>query len=97
MFTLPNCPHVPTGHVAYPCTRPRTLMLSVFAPRVCMHACAVQEAVDLTARCLQRAAERGADRHAACRVTADVLTKVAVDRGSFDNVTAIVVDLECCT
>ena len=52
-----------------------------------------QEATDLASRCLQRALEKGASRKAAVRIAASVLTKAAIDRGSKDNVTAVMVDL----
>jgi protein phosphatase 2C len=51
------------------------------------------DAADLAARCIGRAGERGAGRRAALRIAASVLTKAAVDRGSKDNVTVVVVDL----
>lgn len=52
-----------------------------------------QEASDLANRCLQRARERGASGKAAARIAAAVLTRAAVDRGSRDNVTVVIVDL----
>ena len=52
-----------------------------------------QEAVNLAQRCLRRARQRGASRQAATRVAASVLTRAAVDQGSSDNVTVVVVDL----
>jgi outer membrane receptor for monomeric catechols len=55
--------------------------------------CAVQEACSLAKRCLRRARQRGASRHSAARIAATVLTRAAVDRGSRDNVTVVVVDL----
>ena len=51
------------------------------------------EAVTLARRCVARARERGATRAAAARIAATVLTRAAVDRGSRDNVTVVVVDL----
>ena len=42
---------------------------------------------------LQFAQERGASRQAATRVAASVLTRAAVEQGSSDNVTVVVVDL----
>ena len=56
-----------------------------------------QEAVNLAQRCLRRARQRGASRQAAARVAASVLTRAAVDQGSSDNVTVVVVDLSRCT
>lgn len=53
-----------------------------------------QEATNLALRCLKRAREKGASRKAAARIAASVLTKAAVDRGSKDNVTAIIIDLK---
>jgi serine/threonine protein phosphatase PrpC len=53
----------------------------------------VQEACSLAKRCLRRARQRGASRHSAARIAATVLTRAAVDRGSRDNVTVVVVDL----
>jgi hypothetical protein len=55
-----------------------------------------QEAVNLAQRCLRRARQRGASRQAAARVAASVLTRAAVDQGSSDNVTVVVVDLSRC-
>lgn len=52
-----------------------------------------QEACILAKRCLQRAQQRGASRQTAARVAAAVLTRAAVDKGSSDNVTVVVVDL----
>lgn len=53
-----------------------------------------QDAVDLTNRCIRRAKEKGATRNAAVRIAASVLTKAAIDRGSKDNVTVVIVDLK---
>lgn len=53
-----------------------------------------QEATDLAARCLTRAIDKGASRKAAARISASVLTKAAIDRGSKDNVTVVMVDLK---
>mmetsp|Transcript_8416 Transcript_8416/g.21001 ORF Transcript_8416/g.21001 Transcript_8416/m.21001 type:complete len:618 (-) Transcript_8416:786-2639(-) len=53
-----------------------------------------QDAINLAMRCLQRAWEKGASRKAAVRIAASVLTKAAVDRGSKDNVTVVIVDLK---
>lgn len=55
-----------------------------------------QEAVNLAQRCLRRARERGASRQAATRVAASVLTRAALDEGSSDNVTVVVIDLSQC-
>eukprot|EP00884_Botryococcus_braunii_P011861 jgi/Botrbrau1/20676/Bobra.0058s0008.3 len=52
-----------------------------------------QEACTLAKRCLRRARQRGASRESAARIAATVLTRAAVDRGSRDNVTVVVVDL----
>lgn len=52
-----------------------------------------QEACSLAKRCLRRARQRGATRQSAARIAATVLTRAAVDRGSRDNVTVVVVDL----
>jgi serine/threonine protein phosphatase PrpC len=52
-----------------------------------------QEACSLAKRCLRRARQRGASRQTAARIAATVLTRAAVDRGSRDNVTVVVVDL----
>ncbi|KAK2076821.1 hypothetical protein QBZ16_005047 [Prototheca wickerhamii] len=52
-----------------------------------------QEACTLAKKCLQRARQRGSTRQSAARVAATVLTRAAVDRGSRDNVTVVVVDL----
>ncbi|GAX82159.1 hypothetical protein CEUSTIGMA_g9587.t1 [Chlamydomonas eustigma] len=53
-----------------------------------------QDAVDLAKRCLARAWEKGASRKAAARIAASVLTKAAIDKGSRDNVTVVLVDLK---
>lgn len=47
----------------------------------------------MASRCIQRSRERGMSRHGACQVAASVLTQAAMDRGSRDNVTVIVVSL----
>ncbi|GAX81681.1 hypothetical protein CEUSTIGMA_g9109.t1 [Chlamydomonas eustigma] len=52
-----------------------------------------QEATSLALRCMMRAWEKGAGRKAAARIAASVLTKAAIDRGSKDNVTVVIVDL----
>lgn len=56
-----------------------------------------QEACTLAKRCLRRARQRGASRQSAARIAATVLTRAAVDRGSRDNVTVVVVDLSTAT
>lgn len=43
---------------------------------------------------MQRAWERGSSRKTAVRVAATVLTRAAVDRGSKDNVTVVIIDLK---
>ena len=53
-----------------------------------------QEASSLAARCLKRAQERGASRKAAARIAASVLTRAAMDRGSKDNITVVIIDLQ---
>lgn len=53
-----------------------------------------QEATNLAIRCMHRAWEKGASRKAAVRIAASVLTKAAIDRGSKDNVTVVIVDLK---
>jgi serine/threonine protein phosphatase PrpC len=52
-----------------------------------------QEACTLAKKCLGRARQRGSTRQSAARVAATVLTRAAVDRGSRDNVTVVIVDL----
>lgn len=52
-----------------------------------------QEACTLAMRCMQKAREKGACDTNAARLTATVLTRAAIDRGSRDNVTVVVVDL----
>jgi serine/threonine protein phosphatase PrpC len=52
-----------------------------------------QEATELALRSIKRAREKGASRKAAARVAATVLTKAAVDRGSRDNITVVIIDL----
>lgn len=44
-------------------------------------------------RCLQRAKERGIAQERAIELTATVLTRTAIDRGSSDNITVVVIDL----
>lgn len=51
------------------------------------------EVCDLATRCFRRAKERGAAPDTAARVAASVLMKAALDRGSNDNITVVVVDL----
>jgi hypothetical protein len=53
-----------------------------------------QEAVQLALRSNTRACEKGASRSAACRVSASVLTRAAIERGSRDNITVLVIDLQ---
>lgn len=55
-----------------------------------------QEACTLAKKCLVRARQRGSSRENAARVAATVLTRAAVDRGSRDNVTVVIVDLTDC-
>jgi hypothetical protein len=52
-----------------------------------------QEAATLALRCLKRAQERGASRRASARIAANVLARAAIDRGSRDNITVLIVDL----
>eukprot|EP00890_Picochlorum_soloecismus_P000290 jgi/Picsp_1/1261/NSC_04742-R1_protein phosphatase 2c len=52
-----------------------------------------QEACALAKKCLLRARQKGSTRESAARVAATVLTRAAVDRGSRDNVTVLVIDL----
>lgn len=52
-----------------------------------------QEACTLAKKCLLRARQKGSSRENAARVAATVLTRAAVDRGSRDNVTVLVIDL----
>lgn len=52
-----------------------------------------QEACSLAKKCLMRARQKGSTRENAARVAATVLTRAAVDRGSRDNVTVLVIDL----
>lgn len=51
------------------------------------------EACSLARKCLLRARQKGSTRENAARVAATVLTRAAVDRGSRDNVTVLVIDL----
>ncbi|GFH23417.1 PPM-type phosphatase domain-containing protein [Haematococcus lacustris] len=53
-----------------------------------------QEAISLAMRCMNRAWEKGATRKAAARIAASVLTKAAIDRGSKDNITVVIIDLK---
>lgn len=52
-----------------------------------------QEATTLALRSTMRARERGASASAACRIGASVLARGAMERGSKDNITVVVVDL----
>jgi hypothetical protein len=52
-----------------------------------------QEAVNLALRSAHRARERGASPTAACRVASSVLARAAVQRGSRDNITCVLIDL----
>lgn len=52
-----------------------------------------QEACSLAKKCLLRARQKGSTRENAARVAATVLTRAAVDRGSRDNITVLVIDL----
>lgn len=52
-----------------------------------------QDATNLALRSTQRARERGASRTASCRIGASVLTRAAIERGSRDNITVVLVDL----
>lgn len=52
-----------------------------------------EEACALAKKCLMRARQKGSSRGSASRVAATVLTRAAVDRGSRDNVTVLVIDL----
>ena len=52
-----------------------------------------QDAVSLALRCLNRAHLKGASRKAASRIAANVLNKAAIEKGSNDNVTVLIVDL----
>jgi hypothetical protein len=58
-----------------------------------LHCAAPQEASLLALRCLKSAHSKGADNFAAARIASKVLTKRAVELGSRDNVTVLVVDL----
>ena len=61
--------------------------ISVFLAPLIPHAAALQNAV------LTKGIYTGASRQSAARIAATVLTRAAVDRGSRDNVTVLVVDL----
>lgn len=50
-----------------------------------------EEAVELTRKSLARCRDRGASRSAAARITANVMVRMAANKGSQDNVTVIVV------
>lgn len=52
-----------------------------------------QEACTLAMRCMQKARDKGACETNAARLTATVLARAAIDRGSRDNITVVVVDL----
>lgn len=52
-----------------------------------------QEATTLALRSTMRARERGASASAACRIGASVLARGALERGSKDNITVVVIDL----
>lgn len=49
--------------------------------------------MDLALRSIRRAVSKGASRQAAARVACTVLTKAAMDRGSRDNITVVIIDL----
>jgi hypothetical protein len=49
--------------------------------------------MDLALRSIRRAQAKGASRKAAARVACTVLTKAAMDRGSRDNITVVIIDL----
>lgn len=51
------------------------------------------EACTLAMKCLERARQKGATEADATRLTATVLIRAAMDRGSRDNITVVVVDL----
>ena len=51
------------------------------------------EATNLARRCISRSKDRGMSRQSSCRVSASVLAKAAIERGSRDNITVIVVDI----
>lgn len=51
------------------------------------------EACALASRCFMRAQERDVSRDTAARVAASVLMRVALDKGSSDNITVVVLDL----
>ncbi len=53
-----------------------------------------EEAVHIARRCLDRATGKGVGRASACRIAAKVLMRAATERGSRDNITVIVVDLQ---
>ena len=67
--------------------------LLILCRRCLPHRSPSQEAVTLAKKCLGRARSRGSTRQSAARVAATVLTRAAVDRGSRDNVTVVIVDL----
>lgn len=52
-----------------------------------------QEACTLALKCLERAKEKGIAPKDAAKLTAAVLTKAAMERGSRDNITIVVIDL----
>lgn len=53
-----------------------------------------EEAVHIARRCLDRATGKGVSRQSAARIAAKVLMRAAMHRGSRDNVTVLVVDLQ---
>lgn len=52
-----------------------------------------QEACTLAMKCLDRAQQKGATASDAARLTSTVLIRAAMDRGSRDNITVVVIDL----
>jgi serine/threonine protein phosphatase PrpC len=52
-----------------------------------------EEAAGLALRAVRKAVAKGVPRASACRIGASVLTRAAIDRGSRDNITVLVVDL----
>lgn len=53
-----------------------------------------EDAISVARRCFERAAGRNASRLVATRIACKVLVKAAAQRGSTDNVTVVVVDLQ---
>jgi hypothetical protein len=78
--------------IVLPVTKRSALTLQAAHSWPCT-AAPLQEAATLALRCVESAQDKGAGRAAATRIAAKVLTRRAIDLGTRDNVTLVVVDL----